>query len=107
LVVAFSDSLLGVRPLVIRHGRAALELDADRQAINAALHDDFPAGEVALHKALGVQGLKNRHSWPKQYSWPGSPGAASRSSALGQERGAELSYERYLFRSISPPYLLG
>ena len=67
LVLTVSDSLHGVLPLVIRRVRAAFDLDADPQAINAVLHDDFPAGdglrvpgaldgfELAVRAVLGQQ----------------------------------------------------
>ena len=45
LVLTVSDSLRGVLPVVIRRVRAAFDLDADPQAINAVLHDAFPTGE--------------------------------------------------------------
>ena len=67
LVVTVSDSLHGVLPLVIRRVRAAFDLDADPQAINAVLHNDFPTGdglrvpgaldgfELAVRAVLGQQ----------------------------------------------------
>ncbi len=67
LVLTVSDSLHGVLPLVIRRVRAAFDLDADPQAINAALHGDFPTGdglrvpgamdgfELAVRAVLGQQ----------------------------------------------------
>ena len=67
LVLAVSDSLRDVLPLVIRRVRAAFDLDADPQAINAVLHDAFPAGdglrvpgaldgfELAVRAVLGQQ----------------------------------------------------
>ena len=67
LVLTVSDSLHGVLPLVIRRVRAAFDLDADPQAINAVLHDDFPTGdglrvpgaldgfELAVRAVLGQQ----------------------------------------------------
>jgi AraC family transcriptional regulator of adaptative response / DNA-3-methyladenine glycosylase II len=60
-------SLGEVLPLVIRRVRAALDLDADPQAINAALHASFPRGdglrvpgafsgyELAVRAVLGQQ----------------------------------------------------
>jgi AraC family transcriptional regulator, regulatory protein of adaptative response / DNA-3-methyladenine glycosylase II len=62
-----SESLHGVLPLVIRRVRAALDLDADPQAINARLHGSFPSGdglrvpgslsgyELAVRAVLGQQ----------------------------------------------------
>ena len=67
LILTVSDSLRGVLPLVIRRVRAAFDLDADPNAINAALHDDFPGGdgmrvpgaldgfELAVRAVLGQQ----------------------------------------------------
>ena len=67
LVLTVSDSLLDVLPLVIRRVRATFDLDADPQAINAVLHDDFPTGdglrvpgaldgfELAVRAVLGQQ----------------------------------------------------
>jgi AraC family transcriptional regulator of adaptative response / DNA-3-methyladenine glycosylase II len=62
-----SDSLHEVLPLVIHRLRAALDLDADPQAINAVLHASFPQGdglrvpgamsgyELAVRAVLGQQ----------------------------------------------------
>ncbi|MBA4261411.1 MAG: adenosine deaminase [Comamonadaceae bacterium] len=62
-----SDSLHAVLPAVIWRVRALFDLDADPQAINAALHADFPAGdglrvpgafdgfELAVRAVLGQQ----------------------------------------------------
>ncbi len=62
-----SDALRDVLPLVIRRLRAAMDLDADPQAINAVLHDAFPHGdglrvpgamdgyELAVRAVLGQQ----------------------------------------------------
>ncbi|MGB4118360.1 MAG: AlkA N-terminal domain-containing protein [Polaromonas sp.] len=67
LVLTVSETLHGVLPLVIRRVRAAFDLDADPQAINAVLHQDFPAGdglrvpgaldgfELAVRAVLGQQ----------------------------------------------------
>ena len=67
LVLRVSDSLRDVLPVVIRRVRAAFDLDADPQAINAVLHDAFPAGdglrvpgaldgfELAVRAVLGQQ----------------------------------------------------
>ena len=67
LVLTVSDSLIDVLPLVIRRVRAAFDLDADPQAINAVLHADFPSGdslrvpgaldgfELAVRAVLGQQ----------------------------------------------------
>ena len=67
LVLTVSDSLHGVLPLVIRRVRAAFDLDADPEAINAVLHHDFPTGdglrvpgaldgfELAVRAVLGQQ----------------------------------------------------
>ena len=67
VVLRISDSLREVLPLVIRRLRAMLDLDADPQAINSALHPSFPAGdglrvpgamdgfELAVRAVLGQQ----------------------------------------------------
>lgn len=67
LVLRMSDSLRDVLPLVIRRMRAALDLDADPQAINSVLHERFPQGdglrvpgamsgyELAIRAVLGQQ----------------------------------------------------
>jgi AraC family transcriptional regulator of adaptative response / DNA-3-methyladenine glycosylase II len=67
VVLTVSDSLREVLPLVIRRLRAALDLDADPQAINAVLHHSFPEGdglrvpgamdgyELAVRAVLGQQ----------------------------------------------------
>jgi AraC family transcriptional regulator of adaptative response / DNA-3-methyladenine glycosylase II len=61
------ESLGDVLPLVIRRVRAAFDLDADPQAINAVLHESFPRGdglrvpgafsgyELAVRAVLGQQ----------------------------------------------------
>ena len=67
VLLQISDSLREVLPLVIRRLRAMLDLDADPQAINSALHTSFPAGdglrvpgamdgyELAVRAVLGQQ----------------------------------------------------
>lgn len=93
LAVTVSDSLLDVLPLVIRRVRAAFDLDADPQAINAVLHDDFPTGdglrlpgaldgfELAVRAVLGQQitapaartleqRLVNHYGEPIATPWP-------------------------------------
>lgn len=67
VVLRVSDSLRAVLPLVIRRLRATLDLDADPQAINSALHASFPEGdglrvpgamsgyELAVRAVLGQQ----------------------------------------------------
>ncbi|MEO8024271.1 AlkA N-terminal domain-containing protein [Polaromonas sp.] len=67
VVLRISDSLGEVLPLVIRRLRAMLDLDADPQAINSALHASFPGGdglrvpgamdgyELAVRAVLGQQ----------------------------------------------------
>lgn len=67
LVLVLSDSLRAALPLVIRRVRAALDLDADPQAINSVLHARFPQGdglrvpgtldgyELAVRAVLGQQ----------------------------------------------------
>lgn len=67
VVLRVSDSLREVLPLVIHRLRAALDLDADPQAINAVLHSSFPQGdglrvpgamsgyELAVRAVLGQQ----------------------------------------------------
>jgi AraC family transcriptional regulator of adaptative response / DNA-3-methyladenine glycosylase II len=67
VVLRVSDSLRAVLPLVIRRVRAMLDLDADPEAINSALHAAFPDGdglrvpgalsgyELAVRAVLGQQ----------------------------------------------------
>ena len=67
VVLRISDSLREVLPLVIHRLRAALDLDADPQAINSLLHASFPKGdglrvpgtmsgyELAVRAVLGQQ----------------------------------------------------
>ncbi len=67
LELRVSDSLRDVLPLIIGRVRAALDLDADPQAINAVLHASFPGGdgvrvpgamdgfELAVRAVLGQQ----------------------------------------------------
>ncbi|HSV53129.1 MAG TPA: AlkA N-terminal domain-containing protein [Burkholderiaceae bacterium] len=67
VVMRVSDSLRAALPLVIRRLRAALDLDADPNAINNVLHDRFPQGdglrvpgtmdgyELAVRAVLGQQ----------------------------------------------------
>jgi AraC family transcriptional regulator of adaptative response / DNA-3-methyladenine glycosylase II len=67
LVLRVSDSLRAVLPVVIHRVRATLDLDADPQAINTALHASFPDGdglrvpgamsgyELAVRAVLGQQ----------------------------------------------------
>lgn len=67
VVLRVSDSLRDVLPLVIRRMRAALDLDADPQAIASVLHERFPDGdglrvpgamsgyELAIRAVLGQQ----------------------------------------------------
>lgn len=67
LLLSVSDSLAAVLPVVISRVRAALDLDADPIAINAALHAHFPQGdglrvpgafdgfELAVRAVLGQQ----------------------------------------------------
>ena len=67
VVLRVSDSLREVLPLVIHRLRAALDLDADPEAINNVLHASFPFGdglrvpgalsgyEVAVRAVLGQQ----------------------------------------------------
>ena len=94
LVVNVSDSLCGVLPLVIRRVRAAFDLDAAPQAINAVLHHDFPTGdglrvpgaldgfELAVRAVLGQQitvaaartlahRLVDKFGQPISTPWPG------------------------------------
>ncbi|MES2282334.1 MAG: AlkA N-terminal domain-containing protein [Pseudomonadota bacterium] len=66
-VLTVSDQLRDVLPMVIRRVRATFDLDADPNAINSVLHDDFPAGdglrvpgafdgyELAVRAVLGQQ----------------------------------------------------
>ncbi len=67
VLLRVSDSLRAVLPVVIRRLRAALDLDADPQGINATLHARFPHGdalrvpgtmdgyELAVRAVLGQQ----------------------------------------------------
>jgi AraC family transcriptional regulator of adaptative response / DNA-3-methyladenine glycosylase II len=67
VVLRVSDSLREVLPVVIQRVRATLDLDADPQAINTALHASFPNGdglrvpgamsgyELAVRAVLGQQ----------------------------------------------------
>jgi AraC family transcriptional regulator of adaptative response / DNA-3-methyladenine glycosylase II len=67
LVLQVADSLAAVLPIVISRVRAMLDLDAEPMAINAVLHDSFPAGdgvrvpgtvdgfELAVRAVLGQQ----------------------------------------------------
>jgi AraC family transcriptional regulator of adaptative response / DNA-3-methyladenine glycosylase II len=67
LVLRVSDSLREVLPVAIQRVRATLDLDADPQAINTALHASFPQGdglrvpgamsgyELAVRAVLGQQ----------------------------------------------------
>ena len=93
LVLTLSDSLCDVLPLLIRRVRAAFDLDADPNAINAVLHDDFPTGdslrvpgeldgfELAVRAILGqqvtvaaartlTQRLVNKFGEPITTPWP-------------------------------------
>ncbi|HEY8050794.1 MAG TPA: AlkA N-terminal domain-containing protein [Ramlibacter sp.] len=54
LLLRASESLRSVLPVVIHRTRAAFDLDADPQAINAVLHAGFPKGD-----ALRVPGAFN------------------------------------------------
>lgn len=67
VLLRVSDSLRSVLPVVIMKLRAALDLDANPQTINAVLHDSFPEGdglrvpgtmdgyELAVRAVLGQQ----------------------------------------------------
>jgi AraC family transcriptional regulator, regulatory protein of adaptative response / DNA-3-methyladenine glycosylase II len=67
VLLQVSDGLQAALPQVIWRVRALLDLDADPQAINAVLHDDFPGGdglrvpgclegfELAVRAVLGQQ----------------------------------------------------
>ena len=67
LLLSVSDSLAAVLPIVISRVRAMFDLDAEPQAINAALHARFPLGdglrvpgtadgfELAVRAVLGQQ----------------------------------------------------
>ncbi len=93
LMLTVSETLCGVLPLVIRRVRAAFDLDADPQAINAVLHSDFPTGdglrvpgaldgfELAVRAVLGqqitvvaartlAQRLVDAFGEPLQTPWP-------------------------------------
>jgi AraC family transcriptional regulator of adaptative response / DNA-3-methyladenine glycosylase II len=109
-----SDSLREVLPLVIRRLRAMLDLDADPQAINSALHARFPGGdglrvpgtldayELAVRAVLGqqitvaaartlAQRLVNQFGEPIATPWPELtrlfPSAAVLASAGGDALG--------------------
>ncbi|MBK8071219.1 MAG: helix-turn-helix domain-containing protein [Ramlibacter sp.] len=93
VLLRVSGSLREVLPLVIRRLRAALDLDADPQAINAVLHGAFPHGdglrvpgaldgyELAVRAVLGqqitvaaartlAQRLVDRFGEPIETPWP-------------------------------------
>ncbi len=93
LVLTVSDSLRAILPLVIRRVRAAFDLDANPEAINAVLHDDFAAAdglrvpgsldgfELAVRAVLGqqitvaaartlAQRLVNQFGEPFETPWP-------------------------------------
>lgn len=67
VLLAVSDSLAAVLPIVISRARALFDLDAEPMAINAALHEAFPHGdglrvpgtvdgfELAVRAVLGQQ----------------------------------------------------
>ena len=67
VLLRVSDSLRSVLPIVIMKLRAALDLDANPQTINAVLHESFPSGdglrvpgtmdgyELAVRAVLGQQ----------------------------------------------------
>lgn len=113
LVVTLSDSLRGVLPLVIRRVRAAFDLDADPQAINAVLHDDFPTGdglrvpgaldgfELAVRAVLGqqisvaaartlAQRVVNHYGAPMVTPWPELTRLFPSPSVLACAKGDEL-----------------
>ena len=113
LVVTLSDSLRGVLPLVMRRVRAAFDLDADPQAINAVLHDDFPAGdglrvpgaldgfELAVRAVLGqqisvaaartlAQRVVNHYGAPIVTPWPELTRLFPSPSVLACAKGDEL-----------------
>ena len=93
LLLTVSNTLLDVLPVVIRRVRAAFDLDADPEAINAVLHQDFPTGdglrvpgaldgfELAVRAILGqqitvaaartlAQRLVNKFGEPIATPWP-------------------------------------
>ncbi|MGA0569577.1 Ada metal-binding domain-containing protein [Variovorax sp. VNK109] len=57
VVLRVSDGLRDVLPLVIRRVRAALDLDADPQAIHAVLQGDFP-GSIGLRVPGSLDGYE-------------------------------------------------
>lgn len=92
-ILRVSESLRGVLPQVIRRVRAAFDLDADPQSINAVLHGAFPRGdglrvpgtfngyELAVRAVLGqqitvaaartlAQRLVDRFGAPIETPWP-------------------------------------
>ncbi len=110
-----SDSLCDVLPLVIRRVRATFDLDADPEAINSALHADFPAGdglrvpgaldgfELAVRAVLGQQvtvqaGCRQAHRLALRYGeavetpWPELnrlfPSPAALAAATSDDLGA-------------------
>jgi AraC family transcriptional regulator, regulatory protein of adaptative response / DNA-3-methyladenine glycosylase II len=110
-----SDSLCDVLPLVIRRVRATFDLDADPEAINSALHADFPAGdglrvpgaldgfELAVRAVLGQQvtvqaGCRQAHRLALRYGeavetpWPELnrlfPAPAALAAATSDDLGA-------------------
>ena len=113
LVLTVSDSLHGVLPLVIRRVRAAFDLDADPQAINTVLHDDFPTGdglrvpgaldgfELAVRAVLGqqitvaaartlAQRLVDKFGEPIATPWPGLTRLFPSPSVLAEASGDAL-----------------
>ena len=64
LVLRVSDSLRDVLPVVIRRVRAAFDLDADPQAINAVLHDAFPAARTLAQRLVETLGEPITTPWP-------------------------------------------
>ena len=113
LVLTVSDSLHSVLPLVIRRVRAAFDLDADPQAINAVLHQDFPTGdglrvpgaldgfELAVRAVLGqritvaaartlAQRLVDKFGEPIATPWPELTRLFPSPSVLAAASGDEL-----------------
>jgi len=113
LALTVSDSLRAVLPLVIRRVRAAFDLDADPQAINAVLHAPFPHGdglrvpgtfsgyELAVRAVLGqqitvaaartlAQRLVDRFGEPVETPWPALRRLFPAPAVLAQAEGDAL-----------------
>ena len=108
-----SDSLRDALPLVIRRVRAMLDLDADPQAINLALHASFPQGdglrvpgtmdgyELAVRAVLGqqitvaaartlAQRMVDKFGEPIETPWPAMTRLFPAATVLAQASGDSL-----------------